>query len=336
MGRSTASKLDCVRSSAGPDRGGASSQVTVIQMSSALIAAVGIVIMSLLSMSAGVHAQEMEPRAYSATPIGTNFLIAGYTRATGGVSLDPSLPVSAVQATINQVAIGYERTFGLLAHSASLAILVPYVSGDLSGMLEDQSRAVSRSGLGDLKFRFAGNLIGGPALTRAEFAQREPTTSLGASITVVAPTGDYNPSHLINISSNRWALKPEIGLSQPIGDWFADAYAGVWLFTDNRKFFNGNVRSQDPLFDFQLHGGYSFRPGLWLAADATFYTGGETRMNGVEKHDVQANSRYGLTLSVPLPEGLAVKFAWSTWLTTRNGGNFETVGVTLQYRWFDQ
>jgi len=278
----------------------------------------------------------MEPRAYSASPIGTNFLIAGYSRTTGSVSLDPSLPINDVRASINGGRIGYERTFGLFGHSANAGFALPYVAGDLSGKLEDQSQSISRSGLGDLRLRFAGILVGGPALTPAEFAQREPTTTLGASLTIVAPTGDYNPAHLINISSNRWAFKPDVGLSVPLGDWFADGSAGIWLFTDNSNFFNGNTRSQEPLFDFQLHGGYSFRPGLWLAADATFYTGGETSINGAEKHDVQANSRYGLTLSVPLAEGFSVKFAWSTWLTTRGGGNFETIGATLQYRWFDQ
>ena len=95
------------------------------------------------------------------------------------------------------------------------------------------------------------------------------------------------------------------------------------------------MRSQDPLWEFQLHGGYNFRPGLWLAADATYYTGGDTSVNGVSSHAFQANSRYGLTLSIPIAEGLAVKLAWSSWLTSRTGANYDTFGVTLQYRWFD-
>jgi hypothetical protein len=39
--------------------------------------------------------------------------------------------------------------------------------------------------------------------------------------------------------------------------------------------------------------------------------------------------------SVPLAERLSLKLAWSTWLTSRSGANFDTVGLTLQYRWFD-
>jgi hypothetical protein len=95
------------------------------------------------------------------------------------------------------------------------------------------------------------------------------------------------------------------------------------------------VRGQAPLWTFQTHFGYNFRPGLWLAADATYYVGGETSINGVAKNDTLANSRYGLTLSVPIMPGFSAKPAWLTWLTGRNGANYQTIGVTLQYRWFD-
>ncbi len=297
--------------------------------------AIALVALGLLSTTGTAHAQDLEPRAYSASPTRTNFLVAGYMYSTGSVSPVPSLPVTGVQATINTATFGYERTFGLFGRSASLGIALPYVAADLSGNVEAQSRSISRSGLGDLSLRLATNLVGGPALTPAEFARREPTTALGTSLLVVAPTGDYNSAHLINISAHRWALRPEIGLSQPIGNWFSDVAAGVWLYSDNTNFFNGRVRSQDPLWEFQFHAGYNFRPGLWLAADATYYTGGDTSVNGVSSHAFQANSRYGLTLSIPIAEGVAVKLAWSSWLTSRTGANYDTFGATLQYRWFD-
>ncbi len=296
----------------------------------ALLAAIG-----LLSGTRGVHAQELEPRAYSATPIGTNFLIAAYARSEGSVSLVPSIPITGVQASINTVILGYDRTFDLAGRTASAAVLLPYVNGDLSGNVGEQSRKISRSGLGDLALRFTANLYGNPALSPAEFARREPTTTVGAALTIVAPTGDYNPQHLINISANRWAFKPEIGLEQPIGNWFVNGVAAVWLYTDNNNFFGGHVRSQNPLWNFELDVGYTFRPGLWLAASATWYTGGETGVDGVGNRDALANSRYGVTLSVPVYKGFAAKLAWSSWLTGRFGGNYDTFSVALQYRWFD-
>jgi hypothetical protein len=289
---------------------------------------------ALLCATAGAGAQDMEPRAFSASPINTNFVIAGYAYSSGGISFASSLPISGVTATINSVNLGYEHTFPLFGHEASFGIVLPYIEGDLSGMVGENSRQISRSGLGDLAMRFTANIFGGPALTPAEFAKRVPITTVGTSLTILAPTGDYNPQHLINISTNRWSFKPEIGISQPLGDWFADASAGVWLFTDNTDFLNGHTRSEDPLFDFQLHGGYNFRPGLWLSGDLDYYTGGETSVNGIPGHNPQDNWRYGFTLSVPLVRGFSVKLTWSSWLVARFGGNYDTVGLTLQYRWF--
>ena len=51
-----------------------------------------------------------------------------------------------------------------------------------------------------------------------------------------APTGQYLPSRLVNIGTNRWAFKPEIGISQPFGNWFFDASAGAGFFTRNNDF----------------------------------------------------------------------------------------------------
>lgn len=277
----------------------------------------------------------MEPRAYSANPIDTNFLLASYLRTTGSASLDPSLPIKNVRGTVNGGLLGYSRSFDLFGQTASGALLVPYFNGQFSGDVFDVGTQVARNGLGDIKVRFTENLIGNPALTPPEFAQREPTTTLGVSLTVTAPTGDYNPEHLINISSHRWTFKPEIGVAQPIGDWFMDASAGVNLYTGNRNFFGGHVRGQDPLWTLQAHGGYNFRPGLWLAVDGTHYFGGNTFLDGVNGRDFQWVSRYGATLSLPIADGFSAKFAWAGWLTAHNGGAFDTIILTLQYRWFD-
>src|SRR5205814_3267899 len=132
--------------------------------------------------------------------------------SSGDVLFDPSLEVTDAQARIDTVMLGYVRTFGLLGRSASLGVLLPYVQGSLSGALAGVPTRVYRSGVADARLRLAVNMLGGPALTRGKFAARAPTAALGASLSVVAPTGQYGPSRLINIGSNRWAFKPELGL----------------------------------------------------------------------------------------------------------------------------
>ncbi|MFM0694271.1 transporter [Paraburkholderia graminis] len=281
-------------------------------------------------------AQEMEPRAYSAAPTGTNFIVASYARSTGGMSLDPTLPVTDVSAKINTYLLGYSHTFGIAGHAASFALAVPYNNADLSGNVQGVPGTAWRSGMGDAAFRFAANVLGGPALPPEEFARRQATTTLGASLTVIAPTGQYVPSRLINVGSNRWAFRPELGLSQPLGDWFVEGAAGVWLFTDNNQFFGGHQRSQAPIPVLQWHSGYTWRPGLWLSADLTYFSGGRTSVDGVENHDLQSSVRYGVTLSIPLASHWSAKLAWSHGLITRVGSDFQTVSLSLQYRWFNQ
>ncbi|HET6553557.1 MAG TPA: transporter [Dyella sp.] len=289
---------------------------------------------ALCAGSAG--AQELEPRSYSPSPTGTNFLDVGYTRLSGDVLTDPSLPVTDVQARINSVVLAYVRTFGLAGHSSSIAIGVPYVSGDLSGNVIDAPTAIHREGLGDLRLRLAYNIVGSPALAPSEFMTRTPSTAVGVSLTVSAPTGAYNAEHLVNIGTHRWSFKPEIGISWPMANWFLEASAGAYFFTDNDSFYRGRVRSQDPLGTVQLHAGYTFRSRIWMAADIGYVVGGRTGLDGVPDHDRQSNMRWGLTLSAPINRHWSAKFAVSNGLVTRLGGDYTGFSTALQYRWFDR
>lgn len=280
-------------------------------------------------------AQELEPRAYSNAPIGTNFIAAGYAHYGGRVLLDPSLPVDDVDAAVDVYSLGYARFFGLLGRTASFSIGIPFVEADLRGNVMDAPAEVHRSGFGDLRLRGALNLFGHPALTREEFIRQPEALSGGVSLSVVAPTGQYDSSRFINIGQNRWAFKPEAGISWPIGNWFTEAAAGIWLFTDNDDFSGGQRRSQEPIGAFQLHAGYSFRPGLWLAGDYGYYWGGRTAVDGVDNEDEQRNSRLGLVLSLPLGSGWSTKLGWSKGAVVRAGGDYRILTLAVQYRFFD-
>jgi len=282
-----------------------------------------------------VAAQELEPRAYSPNPIGLNFLLLSVGHSSGDVLIDSSLPLSNVEAQFNAPVAGYGHTFGLFDHVASATIAVPYVIGRATGDVGNDQREAHRSGVGDTQLRFAVNLLGGPALTAREFATRVPRTTLGFSLTIVAPTGQYDDRKLINIGSNRWAFKPQLGVSQPIGKWFVEGYVGAWLFTDNPDFYGGARREQQPVGTLQGHVSYEFQSRLWLAADITYYAGGSTTVNGIGNDDRQSNSRAGLTLSVPFGTRQSMKLSWSRGATVRVGGDFTTFAAAWQYAWLN-
>jgi hypothetical protein len=295
---------------------------------------------ALLALSvcwaAAAYSQELEPRAYSPAPMGVNFLVLAGGNSSGGVLTDPSLPVENIEASIDALALGYGRTFGMFGRSANVAIVVPYIFAEASGDIGEERASVSREGIGDTKIRLAVNLIGGPALTPREFMQRAPATTLGFALVMNVPNGEYDPSKLVNIGTNRWAAKTEFGLSHPWRNWVFETYAGAWWFDENDNFFGGQLREQDPLLSAQAHVSYTFRPRMWMAFDAVFYDGGQTTVNGLVKRDRQSNTRAGLTFAMPVGRDFSLKFNWSRGATTRIGSNFTTYGIGLQYAWMDK
>jgi Putative MetA-pathway of phenol degradation len=292
-----------------------------------------------LLLAAGAAAQELEPRAYSASPTGANFVGIGFERSSGSVLFDPTIPLTDVHADISSPVLGIGRTFGLFGRQALATAALPYAFGNISGKVGPQLQPgkITRSGLADLRLKFSLNLHGSPALKLPDFARnRRRTFLLGTSLTVQAPVGQYDPAKLVNLGTNRWAFKPEVGVSYPVKKFYFDVYVGAWLFTENPRFFpGGNVRKQDPLTTLQAHASYTLRPHLWLAFDSTWYSGGAGHLNGGPSVARQNNSRLGATLSFPLSKRQSVKVAYAGGVSARTGSNFNTVNVLWQFLWFD-
>jgi hypothetical protein len=294
-----------------------------------------LLLVGLCSVSAA--AQELEPRAYSSSPIGTNFLVAGLGRSSGGVVFDPAVPITDVHADINAATLGLGRTFDLGGYLALATVALPYVWGTVEGKVAEQAGSITRSGLGDARMKLSVNLLGTPALTPAEFVKAPRRTNIGTSLTVAAPAGQYYGDKLINLGTNRWAFKPEVGLSHPMGRWFLDFSAGVWLFTSNDQFFRGDsTRSQDRLVALQAHASYNLSRRGWAAVDATWYEGAAVRVDGGPPASRQNNARLGATLSLPAGARQSLKIAFSTGASTRTGADFTTAAVAWQYLWFDR
>ncbi len=182
-------------------------------------------------------------------------------------------------------------------------------------------------------FKLSVNLYGAPALTLKEFAGYEQDLIVGASLRVTAPLGQYDHTKLVNLGTNRWSFKPEVGVSKALGRWTLEATAAVTLFTDNKDFLRGNTRSQDPLYSLEGHVIYEFGSGIWGSLDATYFTGGRTTLNGTLGNDLQRNWRVGGTLAFPLDAYNSIKLYASSGVSARTGNNFDLVGIAWQYRW---
>ncbi|MGB5391259.1 MAG: transporter [Thermoanaerobaculia bacterium] len=291
------------------------------------------VVVALLVLAFPLAGQELEPAAYKVVPINANLLQVGYVLAVGDVNFNPALPVEDAEATINTMTVMYGRTLSLFGRSANFGVVAPYSVGHLEGIYIGEFTEVDRSGLRDPLFRLAVNLYGGPAMELKEFASYKPKTNVGASIRILAPLGEYDSSKLINLGTNRWSFKPEIGVTRALGKWSLECYAGVWFFTDNTDFFGGKTREQDPIGSFQGHTLYTFKPGMWLALDLNYYNGGTTKVDGVKNLDLQQNSRAGLTFMLPLNRRSSLRFAYSRGARTTIGAAFDAIAVGYSYVW---
>jgi hypothetical protein len=280
-----------------------------------------------------VYAQDIEPRAYSNTPVGVNFLMVGYAHTRGGLSFDPALPVTNVNLNTDSGLLTYTRALDLWGKSGKIDAVIPYTF--LSGSADFEGMPVQRvvNGFGDPLIRASINLYGAPALTLNEFASYRQNWIIGASLLLSLPAGQYDESRLVNLGTNRWLIRPEMGISKAVGAWTLELTAGATLYSANREFYLGTTRLQDPLYSSQSHAIYNFKRNLWASLDATYFAGGRSTINDVRRNNFQQNWRAGATLAIPIDTRNSIKLYASRGVSARTGDNFDLIGIAWQYKW---
>jgi hypothetical protein len=295
---------------------------------------------AFISFAAGaapLAAQDLAPRAYVITPLHSNAVIVTWAYFNGGVDFNGTVPIANATGTYYVPILAYYHSLNFFGRSANLTASLPYGVGNFKGDVSGQTRAIYRSGLLDSTFRFSVNLLGGRAMQAQEMAKWKQNRLLGVSLKVVAPTGQYDPTKLVNWGGNRWAFKPEIGYSELWGHWMLDGYAGVWCYTRNPASFDGPVvaaQTEAPIGAFEGHLSYDVKPRLWVSVDGNFWAGGITSLSGIRNLQTkQTGSRIGATASVPIGKHQSIKASYSNGTYVRFGGNYQNVSIAWQYSW---
>ncbi len=282
-----------------------------------------------------LNAQVLEPKLYANIPIGLNFLLVGIGHSEGAIPENAFLGLENPNLNTNSSILVYGKTFDVLGRNTKFDIIVPY--SDLDGTAEEHGKPVSRevNGLGDTKARVSFNLFGAPALSLQEFASYKPDTIVGVSLQVTIPTGQYDSSKLINISTHRWALKPGIGISKSISNYTFEFSADAEFYTSNNNFYGGIKRTQDPIYSTQVHVLYTFRRAMWLGIGSTYYWGGEIYNDGIGVDTRLSNTRIGATFALPINKHHSIKIYGNAGIDTRYGTDFDSIGIAWQYGWAD-
>jgi hypothetical protein len=261
-------------------------------------------------------AQDLEPRRWSHLPTGLNVFGVGTGRTDGDIFFDPVLRIEDATFELYGVGASYVRTFEWFGKSSRIDVLVPYANGRWEGLLDGEYASRRRDGLGDPRFRISMNLYGAPALSGKEYAQyrrnNPVNTTVGVALAVTLPMGQYNRDWLINLGSNRYAIRPQIGVLHQRRNWQFEVTGSVFLFQDNDEFLGNAVLAQDPLWFIQGHVIHAFKKGWWVSLSGGYAYGGGAHINGVAKdNDARANY-WAVSLGLTLSARQTLKFTYLT------------------------
>jgi len=292
----------------------------------------------ILSLPFLCFAQELEPRRWSHLPTGKNFVGGGYVYTKADIFFDPVLRIEDAEMEMHTWAFKYIRTFELLQKSARVDFTQGYQEGRWDGLLNGAPASTKRSGLTDSILRFAINWYGAPPLKIKEFkayrAKIDVETIFGTALVVHLPTGEYMSDKFINLGTNRFTFRPQIGVVHNRGKWSFELTTAVWLYTDNNDFYNGSKLEQDPYFTSQIHLVYTFRPGLWASAGAGYGYGGKTTVSGVENNDRRESLAWAFSFGFPINRQLGVKFAYLANRTQKSiGQDINKIGAAFTIIW---
>ena len=277
------------------------------------------------------YAQELEPRAFANTPVGLNFLIGAYAYSKGTVGTDPSVPLTDTEVKLNSAVVAYVRTLDLWGRSGKVDLIIPYTWADGSAKLAGEGRTRKVSGFNDPRLRFSMLLYGAPALSLEEYRDYKPDVIIGTSFELTPPLGQYDSDKLLNIGTNRWSFKPEVGISKTLGPMTLELATGVRFYTDNNDFLDGRTLEVHPLYSVQAHLIYSITPGIWLGLDGLYYTGGRGIIDGNKAESLE-NARVGVTLALPVNRYNSIKLYGTTGVYTKTGTDFDQLGIAWQLR----
>lgn len=151
----------------------------------------------------------------------------------------------------------------------SLQAYVPFGKSQLK--IPGNTGSVTSSGIGD------PTILSGIYIIN----DRAAKTWFGVAGYITAPLGEYDNNKSVNLGSNRWKFKGELGLTKGFGNFFIDIAAGASWFGDNDEYGpTRNVLEQSKEYHIETHFSYNLTPSVYAALDYYYLTGGEQYLNG--------------------------------------------------------
>ncbi len=265
-------------------------------------------------LCSNLFAQDLEPRRWTEIPVGKQVIGAGYAFSFGDVFFDPILQVEDATIEINTLIASYVLPVRIGSKLGRIDATIPFVFEHWEGMLSDVPTTLNRTGFADPRIRFSLNIIGASAeeskKLREYIAENPVRTTVGLSVAVTLPLGQYFDDKLINLGQNRFVIRPQAGMIHTWNTWSFELTASTFIITDNSDFYGGMKKEQSPIFAIQSHLIKRFKPGYWASISAGYGSGGGATIDGQSMDDRRVNLLGSLSVGIPLAKNQGTKIAY--------------------------
>jgi len=127
---------------------------------------------------------------------------------------------------------------------------------------------------------------------------------------VVFPWGEYFPDRLINLGSNRYVIRPSLGLLHRRGPWEFEVTTSLSFYQDNDAYYPGaSVLERDPLWFLQVHVTRELPRGQWLTLSGGYSYDGELFLNGQSLDYTERTSFLSLGWGMALTRQQSIRVA---------------------------
>ena len=171
-----------------------------------------------------------------------NFVVGGYSYSGAASSFDPTFPYERRRKGTMARFRGMPAQLDLWGLSGKANIAGGVRLRGRHGRREGCPGKPSVCGLTDVSATVSVNFIGAPALSFEEYPHYKQGLLVGSSLAFIAPIGQYDATKLVNIGTNRWSFRPQIGVSQALDRLTLEFLGAVNFYTTNSDFFSGHVR----------------------------------------------------------------------------------------------
>ncbi|MEZ4601385.1 MAG: transporter [Syntrophotaleaceae bacterium] len=292
-------------------------------MEATLMKRLGAVVMLLLGLSFGGPSWGADPRDYIPLPPKT-FLFVTYLQHISGHRFKIDDEVISDDFNLSQNIVIFRPVY--------YTTLGPFVIDPQCLIIAGEAELD-----GDLISDTSTQGIADPVVLMTTWFINRPEDKLWLGWTpyVTVPIGEYDKKRALNLGSNRWALKNELGMIKGFGKFYLDLIGNVTIFGDNDDFWTGTdtvTLEQDALFGAEVHLSYDISPRWWIGLSYFYSNGGETEVDGIDQNDDQDNHALMFTSAFGIGDHYQLLLQYRDDFGVKSG--VETKAIQVRFAYF--